>query len=476
MNLTNIIVFSFASLGLGLLRSNRTRGWLLLIVSVLAIYWLQPPLPIRNLDFWLPTATLAIIVLVYAITLQPNVSFWAKNRNTSLALVALILTISATRYFPALCCLSPTRPPQFQQVLFGIVIIAIMIRAALHSSSKQIRLFNVPALILIGVFILLKNESFTTNGSVWLRGLTGQSQDLAASQDIQWLGFSYVSFRLLHTLRDRVSGRLPDLTLNEFVIYIIFFPAFTAGPIDRVQRFLTDLRAKFLLAAPQILTGGQRILTGLFKKFVLADSLALIALNPQNAEFSNSTLWTWIILFAYSFRIYFDFSGYTDIAVGIGQFLGIKLPENFKRPYLQPNITAFWNSWHMTLAQWFRAYFFNPLTRALRMGQRNLPMPAIIFTGQFFTMTLIGLWHGITWNFVIWGAWHGLGLFGHNRWVNFTKTRRQYVARSPNIQLFAMGSGTIATFLFVSVGWIWFVLPEPSQSWRVLQTLFRIAS
>ena len=268
MNLSTIIFFSLTSLAVGLLISNRSRKWLLLIGSVLAIYWLQPPLPIRNLDFWLPTATIALTIMIYAITRKPAESFWAENRNTTFVLVALILAIGATRYLPSLCCLSPTRPPQFPQVIFGLVIIALTVGAALLSASKQIRFFNIPALILIGLFILLKTETFATYGSVWLRALTSQSPDLAASQDIQWLGFSYVSFRLLHTIRDRTAGRLPDLSLSEFVTYIIFFPAFTAGPIDRVQRFLNDLHAEFLLAAPQIITGGRRILTGIFKKFV----------------------------------------------------------------------------------------------------------------------------------------------------------------------------------------------------------------
>jgi len=96
---------------------------------------------------------------------------------------------------------------------------------------------------------------------------------------------------------------------------------------------------------------------GLFKKFALADSLALIALNAVNAGQVKSSGWMWLILYAYAFQIYFDFSGYTDIAIGMGRWLGIRLPENFAHPYLKPNLTLFWNSWHITLAQWFRAYF-----------------------------------------------------------------------------------------------------------------------
>src|SRR5512141_411437 len=105
----------------------------------------------------------------------------------------------------------------------------------------------------------------------------------------------------------------------------------------------------------------------------------------------------------------------------MGRLLGIRLPENFAAPYLKPNITQFWNSWHMTLTQWFRSYVFNPLTRAMRSSKEPLPTILILLVAQISTMALIGLWHGITLGFVFWGLWHGLGLFIQNRWSDFIK-------------------------------------------------------
>ncbi|MGD8458037.1 MAG: MBOAT family O-acyltransferase [Anaerolineales bacterium] len=292
--------------------------------------------------------------------------------------------------------------------------------------------------------------------------------------DISWIGFSYIAFRLIHVLRDRITGRLPEIDLAELITYIIFFPTITAGPIDRIQRFIEDLRADFTLKSPQIILGGKRILIGLFKKFALADSLALIALNPQNAVQVTSTGWTWIMLYAYSFRIYYDFSGYTDIALGIGQLLGFSLPENFNRSYLQTNLTTFWNNWHMTLTNWFRAYFFNPLTRAMRTSKRKLPLWLIIFVAQLSTMVLIGLWHGITWNFVIWGFWHGVGLFIHNRWADLTRPILKLADKSTGIQRLVDSLGVLLTFNYVSLGWLWFVLPNPEISIQVFQKLIGI--
>jgi D-alanyl-lipoteichoic acid acyltransferase DltB (MBOAT superfamily) len=287
------------------------------------------------------------------------------------------------------------------------------------------------------------------------------------------LGFSYIAFRLLHTIRDRATGRLPPVTLSEYIVYIIFFPALTAGPIDRIERFVGDLRRPMALVADDIGESSKRILVGLFKKFAVADTMALIALNATNALQVRSTGWAWVLLYAYSLQIYFDFSGYTDIAIGLGRLLGVKLPENFNSPYLKPNLTQFWNNWHMTLTQWFRTYFFNPVTRALRSRKKSLPIPVIIMLTQLATMVLIGLWHGVTVNFVAWGMWHGLGLFVHNRWSDLTRAR--FSAMAPQWRAALNIGGVWLTFNFVALGWVFFALPDLSSSTNDLRILFGLA-
>jgi D-alanyl-lipoteichoic acid acyltransferase DltB (MBOAT superfamily) len=202
----------------------------------------------------------------------------------------------------------------------------------------------------------------------------------------------------------------------------------------------------------------------LFKKFVLADSLAMIALSPQNSAQTSSTLWLWVLLYAYGLRLYFDFSGYTDIAIGLGKFLGIQLPENFASPYTRVNLTAFWNSWHITLAQWFRAYVFNPLTRALRSKPEKFPAWLIVLAGQLSTMLLIGLWHGITWNFAVWGLWHAVGLFIHNRWSGWSRLRYTETSQPEGIQRMIALGGWFLTFQYVTLGWVWFALPTIPSS------------
>lgn len=512
MTLFQILIFAAFALLVALLRRGPARialetraaaiRWLLLASSVLAIFWLQPSTPVRHLDFWLPTATLGVAALVWAVTREKELEHekreqgpehekgserekresdekreWnesgekAKENWWGAAVMAgIVLLVGATRYLPdPACCITPTRPPEFWKILAAVGVLGLAALGLAKASRPRRNILPYAAtLALIGVFLVLKTDPLARAAAAGLRALSGQSTHLASAIDIRWLGFSYVAFRLLHTLRDRLTGKLPALSLPEFVTYIIFFPAFTAGPIDRAQRFTQDLRK---LEPLPLAPGGQRMLWGIFKKFAIADTLALIALNAVNAGQVTSGLWLWVLLYAYALRIYFDFSGYTDIAIGLGNLMGFHLPENFDRPYFKPNLTAFWNSWHITLAQWFRAYFFNPLTRAMRSAGRKYPLWLVVLAGQLSTMLLIGLWHGVTWNFAAWGLWHGVGLFVHSRWTEATRARLVGLTALPWLQRSLAAAGGLITFHYVALGWVWFALPSMALSGKVFLKL-----
>jgi D-alanyl-lipoteichoic acid acyltransferase DltB (MBOAT superfamily) len=214
-----------------------------------------------------------------------------------------------------------------------------------------------------------------------------------------------------------------------------------------------------------------RIALGIGKKFVIADTLALgMTLTPENAAQVTSTPALWALLYGYALRLYFDFAGYSDIAIGLALLFGVRLPENFSAPYTKTSITAFWQNWHMTLSAWARAYIFSPLSRALLM--RRLPPMTVVLIAHLTTMGVIGLWHGITVNFAIWGAWHGLALFIHKQWSD--RTRRWFrglgahPARKRAWTLFAW----LLTLHTVTLGWVWFALPDPAVALRVLGGLF----
>jgi D-alanyl-lipoteichoic acid acyltransferase DltB (MBOAT superfamily) len=250
-------------------------------------------------------------------------------------------------------------------------------------------------------------------------------------------------------------------------------PSLLAGPIDRLERFQRDFDAPVMGDArgEQWTQAGRRLVLGLAKKFIIADTLALVALSPQNAPQVSGAGWMWLLLYIYALQIYFDFSGYTDIAISLGLALGVKLPENFAAPYLKPNLTQFWNAWHMSLTQWFRAYYFNPLVRWLRGSRVKASPGAVLLVTQISTFLLIGLWHGVTLNFALWGLWHGLGLFVQNRWTESTRVwfaERQF---SPAVQRGLAVFSTLLTFHYVALGWVWFALPTPQMALAVLRVL-----
>ena len=153
------------------------------------------------------------------------------------------------------------------------------------------------------------------------------------------------------------------------------------------------------------------------------------------------------------------------------RLLGIRLPENFAAPFNKSNLTQFWNSWHITLTQWFRSYVFNPLTRFLRSSKRTLPIWLIILLTQLVTMSLIGLWHGITWNFLLWGLWHGVGLFLQNRWSDLVRVR--FPNLKPTFVLSAIG--IFLTFNYFALGLVFFSLSSPALSFAAFMKLFGIS-
>ncbi len=474
MTLPYILAAAAIAVLIGFGLPKRTRGWALLLVSMLAVYMLQPATPIRGLDFWLPTATLALAICGWLVTTPRESRGGRSNLTAGVLWVAMAVAVDLTRYLGDGDWIQASRPPHPAQVLTGMLFAVLVVFLAVRflRSPKVVMASNWALIgLIITLLIVIKAPALSEATAAGLRIWTGQMPDLATAGDLRWLGFSYVAFRLIHTLRDRQSGRLPDLNLREYLTYVIFFPAITAGPIDRAERFAKDLREIGPRSAEDLGEGLKRLLLGMFTKFVLADTLALVALNGVNAGQARSTGWLWLMVYAFSLQIFFDFAGYTSIAIGLGRLMGVRLPENFNRPYFKPNLQQFWNSWHITLTMWFRAYFFNPLTRALRGGKHPAPAIVVIFVTQLATMVLIGLWHGITWNFVAWGAWHGLGLFLQNRYSEFMRVKVITKPLPPAAQTALNVVGALLTFHFVTLGWVWFALPDIGQSWSVLQRL-----
>jgi D-alanyl-lipoteichoic acid acyltransferase DltB (MBOAT superfamily) len=471
MSVLQILALTGIAALLGFLRRGRSLA--LVTVSALVVYWLQPD--IKNyptLAFWLPTLTLFLTTLTWVLTAPPESRRLRDNWPALAILTGVILFVAFSGIQPWL------KFPTAGSIRYAVIALAgflglILVLSLLKKDSRLLLLLA--ALGLLTIFVFLKSPWVSKQTLTLLAHLRGGASDTTIPTSIAWLGNSYIAFRLLHTIRDRQSGVLPAVGLAEYLNYVIFFPAFTAGPIDRLERFVNELREPLPLKNDDWLFAGQRLALGLFKKFFLADTLALISIKDALVDQTLSGGWLWMTLFAYSFRVYLDFSGYTDIAIGMGRLLGIRLPENFTAPFLKPNLTQFWNSWHITLTQWFRSYFFNPVTRFLRTRKRPLPFTLILLLTQTSTMLLIGLWHGITWNFALWGLWHGLGLFLQNRWTEFTRRfLPDFQAGSLSRSVFH-ALGVALTFIYFSLGIVFFALSTPQLSVQALLKLFGFA-
>lgn len=234
------------------------------------------------------------------------------------------------------------------------------------------------------------------------------------------VGISFFTFCAISYVIDVFRDEQEPVRFLDFAVYLAFFPHLVAGPIVRVSEFEPQLRRRRNPDAVDATRAARLICRGLFKKVVIANYLATAIVDPVFVAPSQHTNWELLVgAWAYAVQIYADFSGYTDIAIGIALLLGIKFPDNFDQPYSSRSIQEFWRRWHMTLSRWLRDYLYIPLG-----GNRGGPRAE--YRNLFLTMLLGGLWHGASWNFVIWGGYHGAGL-AVERWRAMREQRPDYV-------------------------------------------------
>lgn len=209
------------------------------------------------------------------------------------------------------------------------------------------------------------------------------------------IGISFYTFESMSYAIDVYRREAPAMrNIIDFAAYLSFFPHLVAGPIVRYEALQAQVlnRRETL---EKFTEGTKRFLTGLFKKVLIADNLAILAERVQYLG-TPSTLTAWMGILAFTFQIYFDFSGYSDMAIGLGKMFGFELPENFDHPYVSQSVSEFWRRWHMTLGSWFREYLYIPL------GGNRVSRPRLYFN-LFVVWAATGFWHGASWNFIFWG-------------------------------------------------------------------------
>lgn len=274
---------------------------------------------------------------------------------------------------------------------------------------------------------------------------------------LQRIGLSYILFRLIHFIIESGNKSIKDYSWMNFVNYIIFFPTFIAGPIDEYNNFNYWAKQRHNSYKTILIKAGLfRLLLGVVKKFFLVPIILNYALDFSlfQQEIWQESLFYSLIL--YSFYILFDFSGYSDIAIGTAYLIGIKTPENFNTPYLAPSLSNFWKRWHMTFSDFLFKYVFKPIVINLSKVFHKAPRLFVSSLGYILTFTICGIWHGTTLNFLYWGLWHGVGLIFFKLWdVYFFQKRKNQFSSKLSRRLSYFG-GMIVTFSFVTAGWFFF--------------------
>lgn len=282
------------------------------------------------------------------------------------------------------------------------------------------------------------------------------------------IGISFFTFQGMSYVLDVYRGEAPaERAPLRVALYIALFPQLVAGPIVRYTTVAEEIASRRETAGDAA-AGGIRFCVGLAKKMLLANALGQVADAAFRSRTVLSTAMAWLGALAYTGQIYFDFSGYSDMAIGLGELFGFHFPENFNYPYLAASVTEFWRRWHMTLSGWFREYLYIPLGGSRRGTARTLANLLLVFL-------VTGLWHGASWQFVAWGAWYGL-LLAAERLFLLKGLRRLPAALGRLYTLFwAMGGWVLfrAPGLRAAAGWLRaMLLPAAgSGAWPALRYL-----
>jgi D-alanyl-lipoteichoic acid acyltransferase DltB (MBOAT superfamily) len=272
------------------------------------------------------------------------------------------------------------------------------------------------------------------------------------------LGISFITFQKIAYLVDSYRGTTKEYNFFNYILFVSFFPQLIAGPIVHHAEIMPQFASKrnLIKQYDNLAMGAFIFAIGLFKKVVLADTFALWANSGFNAANNLTLIEAWATSLSYTFQLYFDFSGYTDMAIGSALLFNIKLPLNFNSPYKALNIQDFWRRWHMTLSRFLRDYIYIPLG-----GNRhgNLRM----YSNILATFIIGGFWHGAGWTFIFWGALHGIALIVQRIWHNFQ-------IKMPDVMAWFI------TFNFVNLAWVFFRAKTWQDAVAIIKAMFKINS
>jgi alginate O-acetyltransferase complex protein AlgI len=349
--------------------------------------------------------------------------------------------------------------PQFVFVVVGSVIVDYYIVDLMYKSSIQKKkrwLLFLSIGINVGLLLYFKYANF------FIENLNGGLTSLGV-ENVEWtavalpIGISFYTFQTLTYSIDVYRGaHKPLKNPFQYLVYIMLFPQMIAGPIVRFNQIADQIESrKHLETIDNKLLGIFRFGIGLAKKVLIANVMGVEADRVFSmAEEELTTSIAWVGTLAYTFQIYYDFSGYSDMAIGLGRVLGFKFPENFDNPYVSQSISEFWRRWHITLGSFMRDYLYIPL------GGSRVDSKKRLFFNLWVVFLLSGLWHGAAWNFVLWGAFHGLFLIFDSL---FLLKIYKSIGRFPSI---------LITFFITMIGWVIFRSESLEQVVFFLKKMF----
>jgi alginate O-acetyltransferase complex protein AlgI len=345
---------------------------------------------------------------VGAILLGALVVALTRGRSLSAGSSAVFLAVQLGLIL--LCALAPESAVLVTVLLLGGFAFLAFRRGAAEDSSIR----PVAGLYLVGFFLYWIIEKYLLPLGLdrWMEpGNGGGPEKSGTLMAFAMIGISYMGFKVIHFLLDWRAGLIKDATPLDFLGWLFFFPSIVAGPIQRFQDWQQQ-RAAPNLTIDAVSEGLRRVIQGMVMKFVLADNLRESTLASMSAgALSSAPPWRLgLAAAAYSLYIYWDFAGYSSMAIGIGRFWGIRLPENFDWPFVSRNLNEFWQRWHMSLSGFLRDYVYYPLSLGMkrRFGRQYPNFSAAI--PPLVTFVIIGVWHGATAGFLIFGLLHGLGM------------------------------------------------------------------
>ncbi|HXB11221.1 MAG TPA: MBOAT family O-acyltransferase, partial [Bacteroidia bacterium] len=314
------------------------------------------------------------------------------------------------------------------------------------TEGKKRKLYLICSLVAnIGVLALFKYYNFLNDNLTLLLGHLHVNNPIPILKILLPIGLSFHTFQAMsYTIEVYRGKQKAERNFGMYSLYVMFYPQLVTGPIERPQNLLPQLKAEHPFDSANVTSGLRLIAWGLFKKVVIADRLAILVDNVYSRPHHYNGISLVIATLFFTYQIYCDFSGYTDIAIGAARVMGIKLMQNFNNPFQAKSLPEFWTRWHISLSTWFRDYLYIP------MGGNRVAVPRHLFN-LFFVFLIGGLWHGAHWTFIAWGALHGFYLiFGF-----LTKKPREKISTAMGIQNFSI-IAILTTFGLVSYACIFF--------------------